>query len=102
MNIGNIFEILAIICGLIQGILICLNRKENWIFYILNIITFTVFSLLSKLYGDVLENILYLVLGIFGLSIWYNTNIENKYTKIEYCNTKERIKYTSLIVKKQE
>jgi nicotinamide mononucleotide transporter len=87
-------EITTSIFGLIQSILIMFNKKENWIFYILNITTLTIFSFTAKLYGDVLENIIYLIIGFFGLFTWYSKNISNKIfksNKIQWMNNKERI-----------
>ena len=74
-------EIITSIFGLIQSILIMFNKKENWIFYLLNIITLTVFSFRAKLYGDVLENSIYLLIGFFGLFSWYSNSITNKFIK---------------------
>ena len=70
-------EITTSIFGLIQSILIMFNKKENWIFYILNIATLTIFSFTAKLYGDVLENTIYLTIGFFGLFTWYSKNISS-------------------------
>lgn len=89
-------EIITSIFGLIQSILIMFNKKENWIFYLLNIITLTVFSFRAKLYGDVLENSIYLLIGFFGLFSWYSNSITNKYIKknnINWMSNKERILY---------
>lgn len=94
-------EIITSIFGLIQSILIMLNKKENWIFYILNILTLTIFSLTAKLYGDVLENIIYLIIGFFGLFTWYSKNISSKFTKhnkIQWMNNKERIIFFIIFV----
>lgn len=87
-------EIITSIFGLIQSVLIMFNKKENWIFYILNILTLTIFSLRAKLYGDVLENSIYLLIGFFGLFSWYSKNISSKFiknNKIKWMNKKERI-----------
>ena len=94
-------EIITSIFGLIQSILIMLNKKENWIFYILNILTLTIFSFTAKLYGDVLENIIYLIIGFFGLFTWYSKNISNKIikcNKIQWMNNKERIMFFIIFV----
>ena len=94
-------EIITSLFGLIQSILIMFNKKENWIFYLLNIITLTVFSFKAKLYGDVLENSIYLIIGFFGLFSWYSNNISNKFiknTKINWMNIKERIIYFILFI----
>lgn len=90
-------EIFTACCGLIQSILILFKRKENWIFYLLNIVTLTVFSFTAKLYGDVVENLVYVIFGLLGLFTWYSINISKKIfgdeNKIHYCNFKERIFY---------
>ena len=90
-------EIFSACCGLIQSILILFKRKENWIFYLLNIITLTIFSFTAKLYGDVIENLVYVVFGFFGLFTWYSVHISKKIfgseNKIQYANMKERIFY---------
>lgn len=98
------FEIAATVFGLVQSILILFNRRENWIFYMLNILTLTIFSFTAKLYGDVLENSVYIIIGILGLFTWYSdkieTNLLSKYGgKIRYCTNKERVIYgISLVV----
>ena len=90
-------EIFSACCGLIQSILILFKRKENWIFYLLNIITLTIFSFTAKLYGDVIENLVYVIFGFFGLFTWYSEHISKKIfgseNKIRYANIKERIFY---------
>ena len=94
-------EIITSIFGLIQGILIMFSKKENWIFYILNIGTLTVFSLTAKLYGDVLENSIYLIIGFFGLFSWYSKNNSDKLIKnnnINWMNKKERIIYFIIFI----
>ena len=95
-------EIFSACCGLIQSILILLNRKENWIFYLLNIVTLTIFSLISKLYGDVVENTVYIIFGLLGLFTWYSANISKKIfgkeNKIRYTNIKEKIFYGLMLI----
>ena len=44
-------EIFSTSCGLIQSILILFKRKENWIFYLANIISLAAFSFFAHLYG---------------------------------------------------
>lgn len=96
-------EVITVMFGLVQSVLILLNRKENWIFYIANIVTLTLFSFTAKLYGDVLENTIYLGIGMLGTLTWYSTAIEKKIFKgktnsIRHCNKKELLRYTSYIV----
>ena len=59
-----IFEIGATVFGLIQGLLVMLNKRSNWIFYILQMIFLIVFSIVNHLYGDIVNNSFYLILGV--------------------------------------
>jgi len=68
-------EFITTVFGLIQSILIIFNKKENWIFYLLNVGTLTIYSFVVRLYGDVLENSIYLLIGLFGLFSWYSTKL---------------------------
>ena len=89
-----IFEIGATVFGLIQGVLVMLNKRCNWIFYILQMIFLIIFSTLNHLYGDIANNSIYLVMGIVGFVLWNNNKDSNKITK---ASTKERIIYILLI-----
>ena len=86
-------EILATVFGLLQGFFILLNKRSNWIFYITQIICLLGFSYANKLYGDVLSNSIYLILGIIGWILWKN---EDK-ALIRICSNKERVIYASII-----
>jgi len=39
-----------------------LNKRSNWIFYILQMIFLIIFSTLNHLYGDIANNSIYLVM----------------------------------------
>lgn len=95
-------EIFTALCGLIQSILIMFKRKENWVFYLMNIGALTIYSFYVHLYGDVAENLIYVVFGLLGLCTWYSQGIAKKIlgnnTEIKYCNAKERIFYLVMFV----
>lgn len=95
-------EIFTVICGLIQSILIMLNKKENWIFYMLNIGALTLFSFYAKLYGDVLENLFYVAFGLIGFITWYSDKIAKKLfgkvNQISFCKIKERFMYVLMLL----
>lgn len=94
-------EVAATLCGFIQSILILFGKKENWIFYILNIIFMMIFSFQAKLYGDVLENTVYLLVGFLGLFSWYSKIISSVFSKIvqmRYSNKKEILIFILTIV----
>lgn len=89
-----IFEIGATIFGLIQGLLVMLNKRSNWIFYVLQMIFLTIFSSLNHLYGDIVNNSVYLVMGVIGYILWNENKESNIITK---STTKEKITYVLLI-----
>ena len=72
------FEIGATVFGLIQGILVMLNKRSNWIFYTLEMLFLILFSLINKLYGDVVNNSIYLIMGMIGFLLWNNDKETNK------------------------
>lgn len=84
-------EFITTVFGFIQSILIMFNKKENWIFYLLNVGTLTIYSFVVRLYGDVLENSIYLLIGLFGLFSWYSTKLSKYNHRIRYATMKERI-----------
>lgn len=90
-------EIFATMCGLIQSVLILFKRKENWIFYILNILSLILFSLNVKLYGDVIENLIYVIFGLLGLFTWYSKIIEKKFLKVKIKLDTQTIKKKNFI-----
>ena len=59
-------EIAATIFGLLQGILVMLNKRSNWIAYIIQMIFLVSFSIATNLYGDIINNSIYLILGVIG------------------------------------
>ena len=87
-------EITATILGLIQGILVMLNKRSNWIFYILQMIFLIIFSSINHLYGDVLNNTFYLILGFIGFLEWSK---KKDFNQIKLASYKERINYILLI-----
>lgn len=95
-------EMFSALCGLIQSILIMFKKKENWIFYMLNIVTLTLFSFKARLYGDVVENLIYVLFGTLGLLTWYSKNISKKIfkddNKIRYSNKIERLCYSLMFL----
>ncbi len=86
-------EITATIFGLLQGILVMLNKRSNWIAYIIQMLFLVAFSLTMNLYGDVINNSIFLVLGVIGFILWNKPNN----LKITKCSKKERVFYTTLI-----
>ncbi len=87
-------EIGATIFGLIQGILVMFNKRSNWIAYVIQMGLMIVFSFIMHLYGDVLNSLIYLILGIIGFILWNRDSTK----KISSCSNKERIIYSSLIM----
>ena len=88
-------EIIAAILGLIQGVLVMLNKRSNWIFYILQMIFLIIFSAINHLYGDVINNTFYLIFGFIGYMYWSKKIITNKIRTAKY---KEKIIYITIII----
>lgn len=89
-----VIEMGATVLGLIQGLLVMLNKRSNWIFYILQMLFLIMFSLVNHLYGDIANNSIYLAMGIVGYILWNSTK---KTSKITASSTKERIIYSLVI-----
>lgn len=89
----HMIEIVSAVLGLIQGVLVLLNRWSNWIVYILQMVFLVVFSWINKLYGDVVNNSIYVVLGVIGLITWRK---DGSAGEITVCKAKERICYILL------
>lgn len=88
-------EMGATILGLMQGYLAMINKRSNWIFYIFQMLFLIAFSAMNHLYGDVVNNSIYLVMGVVGFILWNTNNDSSKITK---CTTKERIIYFMIIL----
>ena len=88
-------EIGATILGLIQGVLVMFNKRSNWIFYILQMAFLILFSSMNHLYGDVVNNSIYLVMGVVGFVLWNRNSDTNKITAT---SKKERLIYILLII----
>ena len=89
----NILEIGATIFGLLQGYLVMLNKRSNWIAYSIQMVFMILFSLSMHLYGDVTNSSIYLILGIIGFIIWNKKDDKD----IKKCTIKERAGYWFVI-----
>ena len=88
-------EIGATILRLIQGVLVMFNKRSNWIFYILQMAFLILFSSMNHLYGDVVNNSIYLVMGFVGFILWNRNSDTNKITAT---SKKEKLIYILLII----
>lgn len=88
------FELGATVFGLIQSILVMYNKRNNWIAYVIQMLFLVIFSISMKLYGDIINNTIYLILGILGYILWNKPS--NK--KITKCSKKEKIVYILIII----
>lgn len=69
------------------------NKRSNWIAYIIQMVLLVLFSLSVNLYGDVVNNSIYVIVGIVGFILWNRPETK----KISKCSTKERVVYISFI-----
>ena len=67
-------EIIVVILGVIQSILVLLNLRSNWIFYVLQMVFLAMFSYTVGLYGNVALNCLYMFFGFWGCATWGKDN----------------------------
>lgn len=67
---NELLEIIAAILGLIQGVLIMLNKRINWIFYCLQMVALVLFSYRQRLYGDICNNAVFFLVGIVAFVLW--------------------------------
>ena len=88
-----VIEVAATLLGLLQGFFALLNKKSNWIFYILQMICMIVFSYQNKLYGDMLNSSVYVLFGVYGFVFW-----SSQKAQITTCSKQERIGYVLLIL----
>ena len=63
-------EILSTLFGLVQGVLVMLNKRSNWIFYSLQMLFLVLFSISVHLWGDVVIDSIYFFIGIAGFILW--------------------------------
>lgn len=85
----NYLEIGATVFGLIQGYLAMINKRSNWIAYIIQMTLMVLFSLSVHLYGDSFNNFIYIFVGIIGFITWNKKGERG----ISSCSLKERIIY---------
>ncbi len=71
--IDKTLEIYGTAFALVQGALILFNKKESWVFYCAYTLAFLVLSVYFRLYGDVIENATYIIMGIVGVVGWYGS-----------------------------
>ena len=77
MTITTFIEILSVLAGLTQGVLIMLNKKSNWYFYLAQMMLLVIFSTINNLWGDVAMNTLFIAYGVYGLVSWGKEGDEN-------------------------
>lgn len=70
-------EITSVVMGIIQSILVMLNKRANWIFYCIQMMAMVLFSYFSKLYGDVFISSFYFFLGIIAYYKWGQGNTKD-------------------------
>jgi len=63
-------EVLSTVFGLIQGVLVMLDKRSNWIFYSLQMLFLLLFSINVHLWGDVAIDSIYFFIGIVGYFLW--------------------------------
>ncbi len=88
------WEVGATAFGLTQGVLVMLNKRSNWIFYIIQMLFLIMFSIINHLYGDIANNGFYLILGIIGFILWKREGTD----KITKTSNLERFVYILIML----
>ena len=63
-------EVLSTVFGLLQGVLVMLDKRSNWIFYSLQMFFLVLFSINVHLWGEVAIDSIYFFVGISGYLLW--------------------------------
>ena len=87
-------EISATIFGLLQGALVMMNKRCNWIAYVIQMVLMVIFSYQNQLYGDTVNSSVYIVIGVVGWFMW-GKDTGQKVTK---ANMTETCIYLSVII----
>lgn len=90
-----LFEVLATIFGLLQGILVMLNKRINWIFYVIQMIFLIFFSAYTHLWGDVVLDSIYIFVGVAGYVAWGTSKSAPVITTYD---DSQRLKWSLLII----
>ena len=64
------FEIIATVLGLIQGVLVMFNKRSNWLVYAAQMVALVIFSYQAKLYGDMWQNVFYFFFCLYSWFMW--------------------------------
>ena len=64
------FEIIATVLGLIQGVLVMFNKRSNWLVYAAQMVALVIFSYQAKLYGDMWQNAFYFFFCLYSWFMW--------------------------------
>lgn len=68
------FEILATVAGLVQGVLAYLNKRSSWLVYALQALFLIIFSFQQHLFGDAVQNVLFMAYCAYGFWVWGREN----------------------------
>ncbi|WP_437919569.1 nicotinamide riboside transporter PnuC [Sphingobacterium sp. LRF_L2] len=81
-------ERLAVLFGIVQVILSSRNQISNYFFGILSIVLTISVLFDARLYAEIILNVYYLVMSIYGLWYWKFKN-DNKTLPVSSCNKRE-------------
>lgn len=92
---ATVLEVLATVSGLAQGVLVMCNKRTNWIFYVIQMVFLVLFSVQVRLWGDVVLDSIYIIVGVAGYITWGNSGSAPSITK--YTGS-QRLKWGTLIL----
>lgn len=77
------FEIIATVLGLVQGVLVMFNKRSNWLVYAAQMVALVIFSYQAKLYGDMWQNVFYFFFCLYSWWMWKEGGFADKIKTIE-------------------
>jgi nicotinamide mononucleotide transporter len=87
------FEIIATVLGLIQGVLVMLNKRSNWLVYAAQMVALVIFSYQAKLYGDMWQNTFFFFFCLYSWFMWGT----DKCSKISFEDNQDRLVLLGII-----
>lgn len=86
-------EILATVFGLIQGILVMLNKRSNWVVYVIQLGFLIAFSYVNGLYGDMVQSGIMVGICAYAFVTWGKPE-----SAITVLNKKSAIGVSALVI----
>jgi len=92
--LDNIVELTGSLLGIVYVLLASKQNVWCWLVGNISVALYIVVFFMAKLYGDVLLQFFYLIMGFYGWYLWLNNNKENEKTSIRLIDKQSLILLT--------